>query len=109
VNRRLRLTYPTALVLLAVSRGLRYGFDISDATGLPSGTVYPILRRLEDVGMLRSKWEPIQQARAEQRPPRRYYTLTGAGAEVVAEALARFPGLDATFTRPRRAPVPSPA
>ena len=107
--KRPRLTYPTALVLLAVSRSLRYGFDISDATGLPSGTVYPILRRMEDAGLLRSKWEPILQARAEQRPPRRYYTLTGTGAEAVAEALQRHPGLAAAFVRPRGMPQPSPA
>src|SRR4051812_31680930 len=87
-----RITYPTALVLAAVSQGWRYGFDIIDATGLPSGTVYPILRRLEDVGMLRSTWERVTEARAEQRPPRRYYQLTGAGAESARAALARFPG-----------------
>ena len=50
-----RLTLPTAMVLMAVSRNYRYGFDISDATGLPSGTVYPVLRRLEEAGLLRSR------------------------------------------------------
>ena len=38
----LRVTYPTAIVMLAVSRGVRYGFDIMDASGLQSGTVYPV-------------------------------------------------------------------
>ena len=42
------------MVLIAVSQNYRYGFDISDATGLPSGTVYPVLRRLEDAGLLRA-------------------------------------------------------
>ena len=37
---RLNLTYPTALVLQALARGFHHGFDIMDATGLPSGTVY---------------------------------------------------------------------
>lgn len=45
-----RITYPTALVLLGLREGLIHGFDIIDATGLRSGTVYPILRRLEDAG-----------------------------------------------------------
>ena len=86
-----RLTRPTALVLYAVSHGIRHGFDIIDATGYPSGTVYPILRRLEDAGMLRSSWEPVTAARAEQRPPRRYYQVTAAGAVVLQEAMKRYP------------------
>ena len=43
----MNLTYPTTLVLHALASGVRHGFDVIDATGLPSGTVYPILRRLE--------------------------------------------------------------
>ena len=104
-----RLTYPTALVLLAVRRGLRYGFDIIDGTGLRSGTVYPILRRLEDAGLLRSRWEAIRSAREEQRPPRRYYELTGAGAEALAAALERYPGLGRVLARPGAASHPLPA
>jgi PadR family transcriptional regulator PadR len=88
---RPRLTRPTTLVLLALSRGVRHGFDILDDTGLESGTVYPILRRLEDAGCVRSRWEPAERAQAEGRPPRRYYELTGAGAEVLREAVARYP------------------
>ncbi len=42
-----RITYPGACVLQAVSRECRYGFDVMDFAGLPSGTVYPILRRYE--------------------------------------------------------------
>jgi PadR family transcriptional regulator, regulatory protein PadR len=92
-----RITYPTAIVLLAVSRGFRYGFDIMDASGLASGTVYPILRRLEDSGMLRSKWEAVTSARDEQRPPRRYYQITGAGSSALHDASERFPGLGGTI------------
>ena len=101
-----RITYPTAIVLLAVSRGIRYGFDIMDASGLPSGTVYPILRRLEDAELLRSKWEAAGTARDDQRPPRRYYQVTGAGLRAVHEALARFPGLAGTVG-PHDAPAPA--
>jgi DNA-binding PadR family transcriptional regulator len=102
-----RITHPTAMVLLAVSRGHRYGFDIIDATGLRSGTVYPILRRLEDAGLLRSRWEPVRSAREAQRPPRRYYQITGAGAEALREALARYPGVAKLLSGSRPAPRPS--
>jgi PadR family transcriptional regulator, regulatory protein PadR len=103
-----RLTLPTAVVLNAVSHGLRHGFDIIDATGYPSGTVYPILRRLEDAGMLRSSWEPVTAARAEQRPPRRYYQVTAAGAVVLREALQRYPEVARSLS-PSPALRPRPA
>jgi PadR family transcriptional regulator PadR len=92
-----RLTYPTSIVLLAVSRGFRHGFDIMDASGLKSGTVYPILRRLEDAGMLRARWEAVTDARDAQRPPRRYYQVTGAGMQALNDATGRFPGLAGTL------------
>src|SRR3954462_9514603 len=91
------ITYPTAIVMLAVSRGVSYGFDIMEATGLQSGTVYPILRRLEAAGMLRARWEAAGNARDEQRPPRRYYQITGAGSRALRDALGRFPGLSRTL------------
>lgn len=90
-----RLTRTTALVLVALARGVRHGFDVLEATALPSGTVYPILRRLESAGLVKSRWEAVQIARDEGRPPRRYYELTGAGAESLREALARHPDLRA--------------
>ena len=104
-----RITLPTAMVLLAVSRNYRYGFDISDATGLPSGTVYPVLRRLEDAGLLRSRWEAVENARAEQRPPRRYYTVTGSGSQAVRDALDRYPTLDRSLAHAGTSPEPRPA
>ncbi|MCZ6917152.1 MAG: PadR family transcriptional regulator [Gemmatimonadetes bacterium] len=88
-----RLTYPTATVLLAVQAGHRYGFDVMDATGLPDGTVYPILRRLEQKGAITGRWELEEEARADRRPPRRYYQLTPQGVEAVELAMARFPML----------------
>jgi DNA-binding PadR family transcriptional regulator len=102
-----RLTHTTALVLVAVHHGFRYGFDILEATGLPSGTVYPILRRLEDAGLLRSRWEDVRAAREEQRPPRRYYQLTGTGADTVRVIVERFPGIERALGAP--APRPRPA
>ena len=91
------LTYPTAAVLLAIRNGYRYGFDVMDATGLPDGTVYPILRRLERRGVLVGHWESEATARAEQRPQRRYYALTPVGEESMAEVEARFPALPRLF------------
>src|SRR5262245_17099241 len=73
------LSSATALVLDALDRGVTHGFDLLDATGLPSGTVYPILRRLEHEGFATSKWEAARLAQQEQRPPRRYYELTREG------------------------------
>lgn len=61
----MRLTYPTTLVLQALLHGHHHGFDIMDATGLPSGTVDPILRRLDGEGCVRSHWEPAGEARKE--------------------------------------------
>ena len=84
-----RMTHPTALILSALSAGYRYGFDIMDATGLPSGTVYPALRRLQDARLVSSTWESEQQARGERRPRRRLYELTPAGRDALADADAR--------------------
>jgi DNA-binding PadR family transcriptional regulator len=90
---RFAMTYPTAATLLAIRNGHRYGFDVMDATGLPDGTVYPILRRLERRGMLTGQWESEAKAFAEQRPARRYYRLTPAGERAADEAVRRFPVL----------------
>jgi DNA-binding PadR family transcriptional regulator len=91
------MTYPTAATLLAIRNGHRYGFDVMDATGLPDGTVYPILRRLERRGMLAGHWESETKAHAEQRPARRYYRLTPAGEWAADEAVRRFPALTRIF------------
>lgn len=106
---RLNLTYPTALVLQALASGSHYGFDIMDATGLPSGTVYPILRRLDREGLLDSAWEKQATAQKEQRPPRRYYEITRSGAEMLAQAVERYRTLDAAVVRPAARLKPSGA
>ena len=86
----MNVTLPTTLVLQAIAVGHQYGFDIMDATGLPSGTVYPVLRRLEKEDLVHASWEDAQAARDEQRPPRRYYELTAAGDALLAAARARY-------------------
>jgi DNA-binding PadR family transcriptional regulator len=97
MGRLFSITYPTAAALLAIRAGHRYGFDIMDATGLPDGTVYPLLRRLEKRGVLVGAWEDEAAARAEQRPQRRYYRLTPVGEESLAEVVQRFPALYQLF------------
>jgi PadR family transcriptional regulator len=97
-----RLTYPTTLVLHALASGVRHGFDIIDATGLPSGTVYPILRRLEGEALVAAHWEDSAIAHEEQRPPRRYYELTAAGQTFLASAAARYRVPRAITARARR-------
>jgi DNA-binding PadR family transcriptional regulator len=103
------MTYPTALVLQALARGFHYGFDIMDATGLPSGTVYPILRRLDREGLLESAWEKPSEAQKAQRPPRRYYEITAAGHAHLADAAARYRALDQAVRRVTRRLKPSRA
>src|SRR5579864_1929418 len=75
-------------VLQAIADGREYGFDIIEATGLPSGTVYPALTRHERDGYLRSSWEDPQNAANANRPARRYYRLTPAGQRALARTLA---------------------
>ena len=65
--------------LLAQADTERYGLQLMQDTGLPSGTLYPILVRLERAGWVASRWEEADPV-AEGRPTRRYYRLTGEGA-----------------------------
>lgn len=84
-----RMTHATALILKAVAAGYAYGFDIMDVTGLPSGTIYPALRRLERVDYLRSRWEEQARADEEGRPKRKFYEITALGSKVVPQAESR--------------------
>src|SRR6188472_4726224 len=86
-----RMTIPTQRVLdalLADPSAELYGIEIGDAAGLPSGTVHPILARLEGLGWLTSRWEDIDPSVAG-RPARRYYRLTAEGARAAEAALAQ--------------------
>jgi len=66
----------------------RYGYDLMKAARLPSGTLYPMLARLQDEGLVTSRWEP-QPADGTGRPPRRYYQLTAEGTCAARDELAR--------------------
>ena len=88
-----RLTITAVCVLQAIAGGYRYGFDIIDQTGLPSGTVYPALSRFERDGLVKSAWENEQEAHAEGRPARRYYELTAPGVKALSEAASFYRAL----------------
>ncbi len=83
------LGFHGAGVLEAIRQGGTWGFEVMRVTGLPSGTVYPLLRRMEAGGLVRSQWERASEAQAEGRPRRRVYRITAAGRAALAEALPR--------------------
>ena len=93
-------------VLRALAMGSRYGFDLIDATSLPSGTVYPALARLEDQGLVLSHWEPKREARRAKRPQRRYYEVTARGREALVEAAERYRALGRAASATVRLVVP---
>ena len=84
-----RLTHATALTLQALASGSRHGFQIMEVTGLASGTVYPVLRRLEQEHAVQSVWEDADEASAAGRRRRRVYGLTAEGQVLAERARAR--------------------
>ncbi|WP_412538907.1 helix-turn-helix transcriptional regulator [Longispora sp. K20-0274] len=85
-----RLTTAVAKVLAAFlddPAADRYGLDLIQATGLPSGTLYPILVRLQRAGWVDAAWERVDPSEAG-RPPRRYYQLTAQGTADARHELA---------------------
>lgn len=85
-----RLSHSAALILRALTLGYRFGLDVMEATGLPSGTVYPALRRLERDKLVKSLWESEQEAASNRRPVRRYYEVTAEGHAAAETATERF-------------------
>ena len=97
-----RLSITAVSVLQAIGSGYEYGFDVIDQTGLPSGTVYPALSRLERDGYLRSAWEDESGAHSEGRPARRYYRLTAPGVRALNEAVAFYQAIFPARSKPVR-------
>jgi DNA-binding PadR family transcriptional regulator len=62
----------------------RYGYELGQEVGLKAGSLYPILIRLADRGLLEASWEK-QSEESAGRPPRHLYRLTGAGQELARE------------------------
>ncbi|MER7335407.1 MULTISPECIES: PadR family transcriptional regulator [unclassified Micromonospora] len=92
-----RITVPVAkvlAVLLSEPDGEHYGLRLMQQTGVASGTLYPVLARLQDAGWLTARWEDEDPAEAG-RPVRRYYQLT---AEGITRAQAVLAELRATTT-----------
>lgn len=90
----IKLSHTAAMILQAIGAGCLYGFSVMESLGLPSGTVYPALRRLERDQLIASDWEEQAIADAELRPPRKYYCLTTAGGHALDAARRRYPLLD---------------
>lgn len=86
----IKMTVPVAKVLaalLADPTGEHYGLQLMQQTGIASGTLYPVLTRLQNAGWLTARWEDEDPSDAG-RPVRRYYQLTAEGAEQARTALA---------------------
>ncbi len=96
-----KLTHTAAMILQAIHAGYIYGFSVMEMTGLPSGTVYPAMRRLERDDLIASRWEQPAIAQAEQRPPRKYYKLTRAGRAALEAAHRRYPLLAKLIPSPQ--------
>ena len=71
------------LASLSEQRGeWRHGYDLLKATGLLSGTLYPLLMRMTDNGLVEAEWrDPVQPG----RPPRHVYRLTATGLALALE------------------------
>ncbi len=87
----LKLSHTAAMILQAIQCGEGYGLSVMEMTGLPSGTVYPAMRRLERDGLIRSQWERQSIADSAQRPPRKYYKLTRSGTTTLDASQKRYP------------------
>ena len=92
MSRSPNISKQTRAVLAAMSarpQSWRYGYDLLRETGLKSGTLYPLLVRLHDQGMLESEWHPSSQA---GRPPRHAYRLTNSGLALARADANASPG-----------------
>jgi PadR family transcriptional regulator, regulatory protein PadR len=98
-----KMTLQTKMVLrLALQDPGRewYGLQMIEASGLPAGTIYPIIARLERYGWLESRWEDPAEHETQGRPRRRYYRFTSDGEDRARLAVAP------TRRPPRTAAVP---
>ncbi len=87
--RRPESSRQTRAVLRALrdAPGWSHGYDLSRVTGLKSGTLYPMLARLADRGLLEAAWE---EGPPPGRPPRHLYRLSAAGSELASTIAPEF-------------------
>jgi DNA-binding PadR family transcriptional regulator len=100
MERTRRPSKQTTAVLLALAEEptvWRYGYELCRQIGLKAGSMYPILMRLADRGLLETSWEQDVPA---GRPPRHLYRLTGPGLDLAA-GLAAAPACPAEQARLR--------
>jgi len=90
----MRDTAATTRVILAlyadIHVGRSYGYELMRRTKLMSGSLYPILARLQTTGLVEKEWEDLNEAVG--RPPRRYYKLTGTGVRKAEALVQGLPG-----------------
>jgi DNA-binding PadR family transcriptional regulator len=95
-----RQTLAVLAALLAQPQAWRYGYDLGKETGLKSGTLYPLLIRLSDQGLLEAEWrEPLKPG----RPARHAYRLTDQGAALARDRATAAPRAVPAFAPPRTA------
>jgi PadR family transcriptional regulator, regulatory protein PadR len=100
MTKDVRLTHQTLKVLrvfMANPKDGVAGADIARSTKLMSGTLYPILSRLEKAGCLASEWENVD-AKEVGRPRRRLYKITGEGQNLALAAFAELGATDGDFS-----------
>ena len=99
VFENLRLELRRGCLILAVLAALRteqYGYTLRKVLAehgmeIDEGTLYPLLRRLENQGLLRSQW------REEDKRNKRFYRLSGEGKQILKQLLAEWRGIDSSL------------
>lgn len=91
-------TISVLLALAAEPSAWRHGYDLCQQTGLKAGSMYPILMRLTDRGLLETTWETEPP---EGRPPRHLYKPTRAGVDLARELSRKRSTEVAARLRPR--------
>jgi PadR family transcriptional regulator PadR len=101
-------TYAVVAVTVALMSdpgGYHHGYELSRASGIRSGVMYPVLKRMLDEGWLADGWEDQAVASREKRPPRRYYEVTAKGRAELGALVAQA-RTDARFARLVTGPQP---
>lgn len=103
IMRRTRALTKVALALMERPADQHYGYELAVAANVRAGSLYPILTRMLESGWVSDGWEDPSVARAEKRPPRRYYVLTGSGraalSGIICQAEAELAAKRSVFDR----------